>query len=486
MNKITIDEFISRSNIKHNFKYKYLKVNLINTKIKVEIICPRHDIFLQEPGKHLNGNGCPKCKHDKIKVSKIEFLNRVTLLHPNLSFVHSDYINTLTKVLVACPLHGDFYIKPSKLFVGQGCSKCSRRSSKDDILEKISPFNINNYDLSNVGNLSYFEPFTLMCLKHGEFSLVPNNIIGNKLMNCPRCSREKLSLTQEDFISRSKIINGDKFDYSLVDYVNLETKVIIKCNKGHIFKQRPDGHLKLKGCPKCGGHGPYSQDDFLFKAKQIHGDRYDFSKIEYINHKTPITVICSVHKDFFIMPPVFLRGSGCKRCAFDSFKLTQEEFLHKAVKVHLNRFDLSLIKYCGSNQYLTPICHKHGIFTIKAYKFLSGRGCPKCHISEGERVIENFLKQHKVGYIYQKRFSQCKRKQSLPFDFYLPEYNTCIEYDGIGHFRDIWGKKSYDSILDSDNIKSQFCKETGITLIRTSSLKNVNNLLTNLVYPISI
>ena len=526
------------------------------------------------------------------RLTQKEFIDRATRLHPELDFSQSIYINSAQKVSVVCKKHGIFSIKPGKLFFNQGCSKCSRRLSKDDILKKISPFNINNYDLSIVDNLDYFASFTLKCLKHGDFCLVPANIISNGLMNCPKCSREKLSLTRNTFIERSKELHGDKFDYSLVDYTNLETKVIIKCDKGHIFTQRPEGHLKSKSCPKCGGHGQYSQDDFLFKARQVHGDKYDLSKVEYINHKIPVTIICPIHKNFFISPFVFLRGSGCKQCSIYSQTKSQEQFVAEAHRIHNNLYDLSKVVYKNSHTNVIVTCTKHGDFCIKPNKLLIGQGCsqcseryttkeyikavedkhgkmfdyslveyqgsknfitiicfnghlfkrkaglhllncsgckeclginkkttaqfiqaakkihgdkfdyskvvyegiktkvqlicsrhgsfwvvpinhiqkmqgcPRCFAPKGEKLIMDYLDNRDLKYIHNASFKGCRSVLPLRFDFYIPEFNTCIEFDGEGHFEPIWGKEVFDKCLKHDQIKTQFCFDNMINLIR--------------------
>ena len=106
-------------------------------------------------------------------------------------------------------------------------------------------------------------------------------------------------MTTEEFIQKAQAVHGDKYDYSKVNYVNYRTRVLIICPKHGEFLQRPDIHLQGKGCTKCGRErigiaSSKSKEQFLQEARKVHGDKYDYSKVDYVNYQTKVTIICPV------------------------------------------------------------------------------------------------------------------------------------------------------------------------------------------------
>jgi len=152
-----------------------------------------------------------------------------------------------------------------------------------------------------------------------------------------------------------------------------------------------------------------------------------------------------------------------------SRKKTAEEFIIEAIKVHGNKYDYSKVNYKGALKKIEIICKKHGSFLQTPNKHLLDRGCPICNSSKGELQIRKFLDKNQIKYIHQKKFNECKNIKPLPFDFYLSEYNTCIEFDGKQHFEPIenWGGESnLMEIQKRDKIKTNYCKKNNINLIR--------------------
>ena len=129
---------------------------------------------------------------------------------------------------------------------------------------------------------------------------------------CPECSKNK-KLTTEEFIKRAREVHGDKYDYSKVEYINSNTKVCIICPEHGEFWQTPGSHLSGKGCEKC-VRPSYDTKSFVDCAKKIFGDKYDYSKVEYVNTKTKVCIICSKHGEFWMKPNVHLQGCGCNLC----------------------------------------------------------------------------------------------------------------------------------------------------------------------------
>ena len=223
----------------------------------------------------------------------------------------------------------------------------------------------------------------------------------------------KIALTTADFISKAKKIHGDKYDYSKVNYVNSYTKVCIICPKHGEFWQTPYDHLQGCGCPKCATEKKAASNsqttaEFISKAKEIHGDKYDYSKVNYVNARTKVCIICPKHGEFWQLPPNHLIGSGC----------------------------------------------------------------PKCNRSHLERDMSDFLVSNKIGFVEQKQFEWLGR-QSL--DFYLPEYNIAIECQGKQHYKPInfaglskgkdWAIKEFNNTQSRDKRKAKLCESNGVNLL---------------------
>lgn len=137
--------------------------------------------------------------------------------------------------------------------------------------------------------------------------------------------KPKSKLTTEQFVAKAKAIHGDKYDYSKVDYVNNHSKVCIICHEHGEFWQTPKEHLRGSGCIQCGRERmgfkqTLSQEEFIQKAMSVHGDKYDYSKVEYVNATTPVSIICPRHGVFKQKAYGHLWGYGCPSCANESHR----------------------------------------------------------------------------------------------------------------------------------------------------------------------
>jgi hypothetical protein len=220
-------------------------------------------------------------------------------------------------------------------------------------------------------------------------------------------------LTQKEFIQRAILKHEGYYDYSLAEYKDMYSLITIVCPIHGSFKQKPVKHLLGQGCKKCRlekRNQSFRNDlsDFIQRAKQTHGDVYDYSKVVYINNRTPVEIVCLDHGSFWQRPD----------------------------------------------------CH-----------YRRGHGCPQCQDSHGERLIKHWLESKGLKFIPQYKFVDCKDQRSLPFDFYLPEHNTCIEYDGVQHSNQEkvrWKAFDTSKIKKHDSIKNYYCQNKGIQLIRIS------------------
>lgn len=264
MKKLTTEEFILKAREVHGWKYDYSKVEYINGRTKVCIICNKHGEFWQTPNDHLSGCGCPECFDKEIrgkskKLSQEEFIEKAKKVHRDkYDYSKVEYINILTKVCIICPEHGEFWQTPNDHLSGRGCPECSHRSYKyttEEFIIKAREVHGWKYDYSKVEYKSKNEPICIICPEHGEFWQMPSTHLKSK-HGCPKCFSKsngyKKRLTLESFIKSAEKIHNDKYDYSKVDYKNTETKVCIICPEHGEFWQTPHNHIsKKQGCPFC-------------------------------------------------------------------------------------------------------------------------------------------------------------------------------------------------------------------------------------------
>ena len=303
------------------------------------------------------------------------------------------------------------------------------------------------------------EKIKIICLIHGEFEQRADAHKSGQ--GCPRCKIEKRKLKNVE--EKFKNIHGDKYDYSLVNYVNNNTKVKIICKKHDIFQQTPHKHLMGQGCPDC---KKSDISELVKKWNEIHDNKYDYSSVNYINNKTKIKIICPEHGIFEQIPNDH-RKHGCLLCRNESYKST--EYLDNFNHIHNNKYDYSLVNYINNKTKIKIICNQHGEFEQKPDSHLNGQGCPKCNSSKGEISVREYLNNNNIKYIEQHTFENCVNKSKLKFDFYLPYNNIIIEYDGKQHFKPIGYFGGYKSFLNTkkrDYIKNEYCEINNLRMIR--------------------
>ena len=297
--------------------------------------------------------------------------------------------------------------------------------------------------------------------------------------------------TKEEFIKAAKEKHGDKYDYSKVNYVGALTKVCIICTKHGEFEQRPADHIKGKGCPTCGGkmsrkNRSSSKEDFIIKARKVHGEKYDYSKVEYVNNKTKLCIICPEHGEFLQTPSSHLQGKGCQKCGVENRSkkrtLKKEEFIKNGCEKHGDKYDYSKVKYVNARTKVCIICLEHGEFWQIPTEHIQGKGCQKCNLSHLERSVINYLDEVGITYDYQKRFDWLGR-QSL--DFYLPDYNIGVECQGIQHFESVeyfGGNKGFKKTLERDKRKKALCEKHDVKLLYFGDTPNYNTFLGEAVH----
>jgi len=426
--------YIEKANHVHKNKYDYSQLKYINYDIKVRIICNVHGEFLQLPSSHLMGFGCPKC--------------------------------------------------------GSENSKIKRCLGKETFCKRANILYENKYDYSLVEYLSEKKTIKIICPKHGEFTTTPQRHLLRKT-ECPICSGHKKN--NEMIINEFKMKHGVEYDYSLVNYINNQKKVKIICQVHGEFEQTPANHLSGTKCPICSTtkraeNRKYDKNIFINKASIKHGNKYDYSSSDYISSKTKIKIICPIHGEFEQIAANHLNGQGCIKCGTLSASTikskTNDLFILTANLKHQSSYDYSLTNYSHSQKKVKIICPIHGAFEQIAANHLMGAKCPKCSESKGEIEIRRLLENNKINFISQKTFEKCVGKiKKLPFDFYLPDENILIEYNGMQHYMEIkyfGGKITFERIKKCDAIKREFAKKNNIKLIEIKyNTKNIREILIN-------
>lgn len=260
--------------------------------------------------------------------------------------------------------------------------------------------------------------------------------------------------TTEQFIEEAKKIHGNEYDYSKVDYINNRTKLCIICTKHGEFWQSPRQHLRGQGCPKCGAFKnrkytvkvkpngkKYSTEEFINKLKEIYGDKYDYSKVEYTNRNSKIILICKKHGEFVkTATDLIHKKTGCPFCnaenKADKCRMGKNNFIKKANSIFHGLYDYANVVYTNNLTKVEIQCKKHGSFLCTPHNHLKGRGCPICksetHVYEDR--LYNFLKTilDEKDIIRQYRAEWLTNNKSL--DFFIPKYNLCIEHQGSQHY----------------------------------------------------
>ena len=366
-----------------------------------------------------------------------------------------------------------------------------KKITTSDFIFKCNELYNNLYDYNNVVYNGVGNKITISCKIHGEFSKIARDHLNGQ--GCPICSKinkyNKYKLSNNDIIDRFKLKHGDKYDYSLVDYVGLKTNVNIICNKHGIFKQIPSVHLKGEGCKKCylekrGLHDRLCIDEFINRSNIIHKYKYDYTKTIY-QPNNKITIICPEHGEFKQMATSHLNGQGCKECSINKSK--NNSFAIKAKELN-PLYDYSKIEYINAKTKIKIICHDHGEFEQTPNNHVSKeQGCPKCALkyNKSEDNIKEFIKSLNLDFELNNRTILNGKE----LDIYIPSKNIAIEYNGLYWHSELY--KSNDYHLN----KTEECEKFGIQLIHIfedewlhkqdivkSRLKNILGLTENRIY----
>ncbi|MDH3650863.1 MAG: hypothetical protein OEQ53_14350, partial [Saprospiraceae bacterium] len=333
----TTDEIIEQLAKVHGDRYDYSKVDYINMRTPISIICKVHGVFRQRARDHLTGQNCPRCS-GKGKLTTEEVINRFTNVHGDrYDYSRVTYAKSSIPVTIICRKHGEFVQRPGAHLRGQGCPKCAGKAKTNlEIIAEFKEVHGDRYDYSAVEYTTSSNPVIIICSKHGKFHQRPSN--HKQGQGCPKCSGIG-ALSQEEVILQFKKVHGNRYDYSKVDYKFSDRPVKIICQDHGPFIQTPNNHKNGSGCPRCAGVGKYSHGEIIAQFKKVHGDLYDYSHVRYIDSKTPVVIRCSKHGEFKQRPAEHKKGSGCPKCIGRG--LSKRELIAQFTSVHGHKYDYS-------------------------------------------------------------------------------------------------------------------------------------------------
>jgi very-short-patch-repair endonuclease len=281
--------------------------------------------------------------------------------------------------------------------------------------------------------------------------------------------KRKSSVSLIDWIIRCDLKHNKKYDYSKSFFEYLTDEVIIICDKHGEFKMNAGHHLK-SGCIRCSKNKKFHIDDvkILLNESKIFDIPIFHS---YTGNRQKIEVVCKKNKHSSVKSiSHILANVGCSHCS-KKHKCNKQEWINICSEVHKNKYDYSKSEYLNTNSKVIICCPIHGDFKQIARTHKNGAGCKKCNRSIGENIISEILNSKNIKYYEQKTFDGLIFKSNLYFDFYLPDYNLCIEFDGLQHktpYDFFGGESALSERMKRDEIKNAYCENKNIYLLRIS------------------
>lgn len=412
-------------------------------------------------------------------MNKDYFLKRLSFRHPSLLEKNSydllpEKFLATDKIPLECRVHGVFYQKAYTHLAGRGCLLCGQNDSRnnralttEEFIEKSRKRFGDRFNYAKTNYRRQNENIVLTCKSHGDFEIKPWSHFQNKF-GCPRCSVEiPTEIKKNKFLAIAKKVHGGLYDYSKVKYTTVSSPVEIVCLKHGPFFQNLYNHSKLGAkCPVCSIEASkLTLEVFIERSVKIHGPRYDYSKVRIETNASKVLITCPKHGDWVQRVASHLAGNKCKECFIEENRSTTEEFIKNARKVHGDTYDYSKAKYINNKKPLEIICKIHGSFWIKPNSHVSSAsGCRFCYESKGEREVESVLKKYGLNFVREYRI--------LPYfyryDFFLPEFNIFIEFNGEQHYRAIehfGGEKAFLETVERDRRKKELVKQVSGYLV---------------------
>lgn len=339
-----------------------------------------------------------------------------------------DYKSAVIPVTIICPLHGPFQQKPVKhLSGGHGCQECggSRKLTTEEFITKAKTIHNDKYDYSLVEYKNAETPVKIICPEHGMFEQRPQDHVHNR-SGCPECYNLKRwqnrSLSHEEQVAL--ITKKNPSVEVLEEIVDDRKKIQCRCKIcSHVWSVAPYTLKQGHGCPECGGSKRKDTLRFISDAKAVHGYKYDYSKVEYVNSDTDVIIICPAHGEFTQRPSNHIhKRYGCPKCADRGF------LSHDQGRLYIMVDDLEVPTMMKVGVSIDTETRRDQVFT-SAKK--AGAGIPDLHVIktwEGpteamhalEQALHKSLSQYKIN--FPMKFDGCQE-----FFYYRPEVFELVE-----------------------------------------------------------
>ena len=421
-----------------------------------------------------------------------EYVKELEIKNPNLQVV-GKYIKANTKILHKCLKHNIcWYTTPSRALQGIGCEKChiekfrqSRTRTHEEYTEQLRKVNPNVIPLEKFKTIN--DSILHYCKIHDvEWNVIPDNVLRGH--GCPECGKDKIGdKNKKPYEEYRKELELKLPNIKCIgDYSNFTTPVLHKCIVcNHEWSSSPLNVLKGVGCPKCTHHLRRTEEEYIEELKTINPQIELAGK--FVNMGTYALHRCKIHDYYWdVIPSSIMNGTGCPICGREKNTLNRTKS-HEEFENELKKTSPEIICLEKYTNALTKIKVKslecNHIWKTLPTNLLKGSKCPNCNRSKGENFVSEWLDSHNIDYVPQKRFENCKDKRLLPFDFYIPLENTIIEYDGKQHTEPIdWfgGEEQFQYTQKHDQIKTQYCKDNNIQLLRISYKDDIEEKLNSL------
>lgn len=438
----------------------------------------------------------------RIKLEKV--ITRHKKANPNTNYLYDKTVLGKTlhdKVVITCPIHGDFKQAPHEHMKGQMCPDCAIEQMKNTKTTDVE--DIINRSMEKFGKDSFsyeitrqtYKKVKTKCLFHCnkcniDFETTPTYHFIRMFGGCPECKNKFIKVSKENRIKHDNEIKEGKIRAKEIKLQERLEKINKRKQEQETRKRLREEHKRLREeqrrLKEIEKQNKKKQilptreercEEFLLKYKKKYGDKFDISLIreEYVDSGTKIHLIChkkdkygQEHGIFAIRPNSLLaKECNCPKCS-NRYKRTKEEFIEEMKYRQLDRYEyLDIPEKPRARDKISIKCKKCcTIFSSKICDHLRGHGCPYCKRSKLELCIESLLKRHNIKFEPQCSSFEWLGLQS--FDFYLPDYNIAIECQGRQHFETVeafGGQKNFEKTIRRDLIKKQLCKEHNVKLI---------------------
>lgn len=441
--------------------FNLISKEYIKTKSQLNIKCSKGHEFSVSFASFKKNSKCPICEGYKFNYEYVkEYIES-----QGYKMLSKKYVNNNTKILIECNKGHKFEMQFNNFKYGQRCPKCAgvEKLTYEEVKGYIESFGYKLISDTYVNNSSKLK---ILCEEGHIFYMGYNDFKQGK--RCPKCVGKSWSYDEvKEYI--------ESFNYELLskEYITAKEKLVLKCPNGHIFKMSLTKFKCGQRCVECHNikMSNKMRHDYNYIKDYIESFGYKLLSNEYINNKNKLILKCPKNHVFQMTFDNFKRGCRCTTC-YDMTRGNSKRLTYDYVEEYVSSKGYKLLskKYKNNSSKLLFKCPNGHIFSMNFAKFKQGRRCPKCiNKSSGENRIKEFLLNKSIDFKREHRFDDCKCKNTLPFDFYLVDYNTLIEFDGIQHFEIIDYFGGFDAFVKlkiRDTIKNIYCEKNNIKLIR--------------------